>query len=421
MTTSLVVGAVAVLLVVSALLTGVGAAVLQVGASRLRTLQEEGFSGADSLALLRTDEAETRMILRLLTRALNLAAVGVVAIWAGLAWGPLAAVAILAGGIVLALLLTDVLPRVVAARYPVRIALLTSPVLVAVLRAFAFVTGPLTRLEQALTPSGSGEASPEARELREIQELGEEEGVIEEHESLLVERAFRLDDLTAWDVMTPRVDVFAWKDSLTLADIAPRIAAVPYSRVPVFGESVDDITGVLYVREAYQALVDGKRDLRLSDLAREPFFVPGSLSLSRLLRDFQARRIHLGIVADEFGGIDGLVTLEDVLEELVGDIEDELDEAEEELFRLSRTEVIADAGVDLREINDEFGLSLPTLESRSLNGFILEELGYVPQVGEALERAGVRIEIVEATETQVIRAKLTRLATQPGTTALDGE
>lgn len=421
MTTGLVAGVVAVLLMVSALLTGVGAAVLQVGASRLRTLQEEGFSGADSLALLRTDEAETRLILRLLTRALNLAAVGVVTMWAGLAWGPLAAVAILASGIVMVLLLTDVLPRAVAARYPVRIALLASPVLVAVLRAFDFVTGPLTRLEEAFTPAGSGEASPEARELREIQELGEEEGVIEEHESLLVERAFRLDDLTAWDVMTPRVDVFAWKDSLTLADVAAQIAAVPYSRVPVYGESVDDITGVLYVREAYQALVDGKRDVRLSDLARAPFFVPGSLSLSRLLRDFQARRIHLGIVADEFGGIDGLVTLEDVLEELVGDIEDELDEAEEELFRLSRTEVIADAGVDLREINDEFGLSLPTLENRSLNGFILEELGYVPRVGEALERVGVRIEIVEATETQVIRAKLTRLESKRGATALDGE
>ena len=419
--TGLVVGVVAALLVVSAFLTAVGAAVLQVGASRLRTLQEEGFAGAEELASLRTDEARTRMALRLLTRALNLAAVGMVTMSAEMAWGPVPALAVLAAAIVLVLLLTDVLPRVVAARSPVRIALLASPVLVAVMRWLSFVTTPLSRLEEVFPPGGSGEATPEARELREIQELGEEEGVIGEHESLLVERAFRLDELTVWDVMTPRVDVLAWKDSLTLADIAPRIAAVPYSRVPVYGESVDDVTGVLYVREAYQALVDGKSDLTLSELAREPFFVPGTLSLSRLLRDFQARRIHLGIVADEFGGIDGLVTLEDVLEELVGDIEDELDVAEEELHRLSRTEAVADAGVDLREINDAFKLSLPTLENRSLTGFILEELGYVPQVGEALERSGVRIEIVEATETQVVRAKLTRLQTGSASTALDGE
>jgi putative hemolysin len=213
--------------------------------------------------------------------------------------------------------------------------------------------------------------------------------------------------------MTPRVDVFAWPDCLTLEEIVGQLSSVPYSRVPVYGESVDDITGIVYVREAFQAFVEGKRDTALGQLAREPFFVPGSLSLSRLMQDFQNRRIHMGIVADEFGGIDGLVTLEDVLEELVGEIVDETDVDEEELVRVSRTEAIADAGVDLREINYAFNLSLPTLEHRSLNGFILEELGYVPAVGESLERYGVRIEIVEATDTQVLRARLNRLPNEP--------
>lgn len=419
--TGLTLGTEAILLLLSALLTALGAAVLQVGASRVRTLQEEGFEGAEELAALRGEEVRTRMVLRLLTRALNLAAVGVAIMAAERAWGVPAALGVLASGIVVILLITDVIPRVVAARHPVRLALFASPLLLALTRGLQFVIKPLARLESALSAGRPGEATPEARELREIQKLGQQEGVLEEHENLLVERAFRLDELTAWDVMTPRVDVFAWKDSQTLDDIAKQLSSVAYSRVPVYGDSVDDITGVLYVREAYQALVDGKRDLVLSNLAREPLFVPGSLSLSRLLRDFQARRIHMGIVADEFGGIDGLVTLEDVLEELVGDIEDETDVAEEELVRLSRNEALADAGVDLREINYAFNLSLPTLEHRSLNGFILEELGYVPLVGEALERPGVRIEIVEATETQVLRAKLIRLHTEPRESALDGE
>ena len=149
--------------------------------------------------------------------------------------------------------------------------------------------------------------------------------------------------------------------------------------------------------------------MTLSDLAHEAFFVPGSLSLARLLQDFQARRIHLGIVADEFGGIDGLVTLEDVLEELVGEIVDEWDLDEEELVHVSADEVVADAGMDLREINHTFQVSLPLAEHRSLNGFILEELGGVPEAGEILERAGVRIEVIESTETQVVSARLTRL------------
>jgi CBS domain containing-hemolysin-like protein len=417
----LALGAVATLLAVSAVLTALGAAVLKVGSSRVRTLQEEGFSGAEQLAELRADEAGTRMVLRLLTRALNLAAVGVATIASEMAWGPVAALEILAVGIVAVLLLTDLLPRFVAARYPVRLALLASAPLLALTRRLRTLLRAILRVETAFSPSGEGEASREERELREIQRLGAEEGVLEEHESLLVERAFRLDELTAWDVMTPRVDVFAWKDTLTLDEIAGQLSSVPYSRVPVYGASVDDISGVLYVREAYQALVDGKRSLTLSSLARDPFFVPGSLSLSRLLRDFQARRIHMGIVADEFGGIDGLVTLEDVLEQLVGDIVDEKDVAEETLVRLSRSEAVADAGVDLREINYAFNLSFPTLEHRSLNGFILEALGHVPRVGQTLERCGVRIEIVDATETQVLRAKLVRLHSDPEPNALDGE
>ncbi len=232
---------------------------------------------------------------------------------------------------------------------------------------------------------------------------------MEEHERQLIERAVRLDEWRAWDIMTPRVDVFAWQDSLTLAAIAPQLGTVPYSRVPVYGASVDDITGVLYLRDAYQALVTGQRNVPLRELAREPLIVPGSVALTKLLRDFQTRRIHLAIVVDEYGGTDGLVTLEDVLEELVGEIVDETDVPEEEpIVRISRHELLAAGDADLREINHFFNTSLPQLEHRSLNGYLLDELGRVPDAGEALERDGVRIEVLEATETQVLRARVHR-------------
>ena len=120
----------------------------------------------------------------------------------------------------------------------------------------------------------------------------------------------------------------------------------------------------------------------------------------------------MGIVADEFGGTDGLVTLEDLLEELVGDIVDETDLPEEPLIRISKTEIVADGTLDLREINYAFNVSLPQLEHRSLNGFIIEELGYVPEKGESLEHQGVRIDVMDATETQVLRARV-RKVSQP--------
>jgi putative hemolysin len=243
--------------------------------------------------------------------------------------------------------------------------------------------------------------------VRQLSVLGHTE-VIEEHERELIENAFRLDDTKTWEIMTPRVDIFAWSDALKVSDIANELPDVRYSRVPVYDENIDDITGVMYVRDAYQALLGGRGDITLRSLAREPLIVPGSLSLTKLLRDFQTRRIHMAVVVDEYGGTDGLVTLEDVIEELVGEINDETDETEEPIVRVSRTEVIAMADADLREINHLFNTSLPQLEHRTLNGYLLEELGHVPEPGEKLEREGIMMEVLEATDTQVTRVRLKR-------------
>jgi putative hemolysin len=310
---------------------------------------------------------------------------------------------------VIIIVFADALPRSIAARHPVRLALASASGLLNLTQWTRWISVPVSRLEDALVKNREDELSMEERELREIQEIGQEEGVLEESENLLVERAFRLDELTAWDAMVPRVDIFAWQEDLTLSEIIDGLPDVPYSRVPVYKDSVDDVTGILYVREAYERISQGMHDLKLHQISRTPFFVPGSLSLAQLMRDFQAKRIHMGIVADEFGGTDGLVTLEDVLEELVGEIRDETDVEEEEIRRVSRNQIECDAGVDVRDINQALGVTLPKLEHRSLNGLILEELGHVPSVGEKLLCDDVRIEIMQATETQVIRAQVTRL------------
>ncbi len=229
-----------------------------------------------------------------------------------------------------------------------------------------------------------------------------------ERERQMIDRVLRLGSTRAWDVMTPRVDMLAWPASMTLAELAPQLPAVRYSRVPVFRGGIDDVVGVLYTREAYQALVSGQRDVTLGELAREPFFVPGSVALLKLLSDFQSRRIHMGVVIDEYGGTDGLVTLEDILEELVGEIVDETDVEEQPIVRVSRVEVLAEGYADLREINHFFNTGFPQLEHRSVNGYVLEELGYVPRVGAEFEREGVRIRVEDASETQVLRVRLTR-------------
>ena len=396
-------------LLVSATLTAAQTAVFQVSESRLRTLQYEGFKGAHALAKVRRRAGDVGSSVRMVTGVLNLGSLGIGVATGVLTLGHGGPILNVIIAVIIVIMFADVLPHFIAARYPVRLALNSGPGLLALIRWTRWISGPVSLLEEALVKNGEEELSIEERELREIQEIGQKEGILEESENLLVERAFRLDELTAWDVRGPRVDIFAWHEDLTLADIVDSLEEVPYSRVPIYRDSVDDVTGILYVREAYERITQGMRDLKLHRVSRVPFFVPGSLSLAHLMRDFQAKRIHMGIVADEFGGIDGLVTLEDVLEELVGEIRDETDVEEEEIRRLSENQIECDAGVDVREINEALKVNLPKLEHRSLNGLILEELGHVPSAGERLLCDGVRIEIMQATETHVVRAQVTRL------------
>lgn len=405
--------AVVLLLLTSAVLTAIHDAAFQIASSHVRTLQEEGFSGATSLARVRDRKNSVQASVRVVTQAFNLSALSLIALTHLSTWGRGGPIASTLIGAVIVLVVADLIPHLIAARRPVRLALSGASVLLKVERLARPLTAPVERLEEAIGGNDE-ELSDEHRELREIQEIGEEAGVLEKGENRLVERAFRLDETMAWDVMVPRVDIFAWSEDRTLAEVVGELAGVPHSRVPVYRDSVDDVTGILYVREAYAAYAEGARDVRLGELAREPFFVPGSLALTQLLQDFQSRRIHMGIVADEFGGTDGLVTLEDVLEELVGEIRDETDQEEDEIVRISDEVVECDAGADLRALAEQLDVLLENTEHRSLNGLILDELGHVPEPGYVLELPGVRIDVLEASETQVLRARLTRQTTTAG-------
>ncbi|MCH1572004.1 MAG: hemolysin family protein, partial [Longimicrobiales bacterium] len=349
---------VAFLLLTSAVLTAVHDAVFQITRSHTRTLVEEGFDGAEDVDEARERKHAVQASVRVTTTALDLTALSVIALTGVTTWGQAGPVVSTILGVVIVMMVADLIPHLIAARRPVRLALSSAGMLLTVERIARPLVRPVERLEDRI--GGNDHSLSDAqRELREIQEIGEEEGVLEEGENRLVERAFRLDELTAWDVMVPRVDIFAWGEDRTLTDIVEELAHVPYSRVPVYKESVDDVTGVVYVREMYERFAGGERDLTLAELAHDPFFVPGSRSLTELLEEFQARRIHLGIVADEFGGTDGLVTLEDILEELVGEIRDETDVEEEEIVHISDNAVEVDAGVDLRDLDEALGIALP--------------------------------------------------------------
>jgi CBS domain containing-hemolysin-like protein len=402
----------AVLIVLSGFFSGSEIALFSLGEARVRTLAEEGRRGAAALVELKSNPERLLATILIGNNIVNIGGAAVATALALEHFGNQGVAYATGAMTLLVLIFGEITPKGLATANADSFALTVAPII----RILSKVLAPVVYPFEKLTRWFVGRSRREGRmtvtegEIREMTAIGHMEGSIEEHERRLIERAFFLDETRVWDIMTPRVDIFAWPAHRTLAEIAGQLHAVPYSRVPVYGDTIDDITGVLYTRDAYQALIGGQRDLPLSQLAREPFFVPGSIPLTKLLSDFQARRIHMGIVIDEYGGTDGLVTLEDILEELVGEIMDETDVEPPPIIRVSRNEIVVAGGVDLREVNHFFNSNLPQLEHRSLNGYLLDELGYVPSTGEEMERDGIIVRIVEATDTQVLRARLIRPA-----------
>lgn len=407
----LVVLAVAAAIFLSAFLTAAELAVFAPSESRIRGFAEEGVRGSRALAQLRARPERVQLLLRFADTFMDVAAGALVAYGTIVQVGTVGLAIALGVLSFLVLYFGELLPLGWARSQGPGFALILAPGLLVITRVLGPILDVLARVARFRPRNGADPNAVTESEIRQLTALGHTEGAIEDHERVLIERAFRMDETQAWDIMTPRVDIHAWRDDQLLRDIVAELGSVRFSRVPVYHDTIDNITGVLYLRDAYQALVVGQRDVTLRELAREPLIVPGNITLSKLLRDFQTRRIHLAIVVDEYGGTDGLVTLEDVLEELVGEIVDETDLAEEPITRVSRTEIVAAGDVDLRELNHMFNVNFPQLEHRTMNGYLLEELGRVPLPGERFEREGIAIEILEASETMVDRVRLRRPAT----------
>ncbi len=400
----------AFLIALSGFFSGAEIALFSLGEARVRTLAEEGRRGAQALLELKRNPERLLATILIGNNVVNIGGAALATTIALERFGSQGVAYATGIMTLLVLVFGEITPKGLATANADRFGLAVAPVIRVLSRLLLPIVLPLESLTRWFVRRSQreGRMTVTEGEIREMTAIGHMEGSIDEHERRIIERAFFLDETRVWGIMTPRVDIFAWPASRTLSEIAGQLHAVRFSRVPVYGDTIDDITGVLYTRDAYQALISGQRDVPLGELAREPFFVPGSIPLTRLLSDFQSRRIHMGIVIDEYGGTDGLVTLEDILEELVGEIIDEHDVEAQPIVRVSRNEIVVKGGADLREINHFFNSSFPQLEHRSLNGYLLDELGYVPSPGEEVEREGIRVHVVEASDTQVLSARLIR-------------
>lgn len=312
-------------------------------------------------------------------------------------FGAASAWAAIAGLTLLIVVLGEIVPKSIAAARPEQVAALVAAPLRAamvilrpVIAAILWLTTPLIRLLGAHEALASPRYTED--ELRMLLEMGQEQGVIEEDESDLVSSALAFDDTPVSAVLTPRVDIVAVSADSPLAELVAVIAEEGYSRMPVYRESIDDIVGILAARDVLMAAARGL-PFDLAERLYPVYFVPENKRLNELLREMQAQELQMAIVNDEYGGTAGLVTIEDILEQIVGEIRDESDEELAPVRPVSPGIAVVDSMASIEEINETLGTDLPMDGYQTVGGLVINKLGRVARVGDVVELEGARITV----------------------------
>ena len=376
----------------------VDAAISRVSVARVEEMVREQRPHARTLALIVGDRARYTNLLLLLRVTCELTATVLVTIVARAQFGGRWPVVLLTVAlmVVVSYALVGVGPRTLGRQHPYRVALATAGLVRLLGRVFGPLTSLLILLGNALTPGRGFREGPFSSEveLRELVDMAEQRGVVEHGEREMIQSVFELGDTIAREVMVPRTEV-VWIERYKSVPQALALALRSgFSRIPVIGENVDDMVGVVYLKDlaGRGQDADRARTTRVDEVMRKPVFVPESKPVDELLREMQAHRTHIAIVIDEYGGTAGLVTIEDILEEIVGEITDEYDVAERPpIEELPDGSVRVTGRLPIQDLGEIFGVVLPTDEVETVAGLLAQALGRVPIPGAAATVGGLRL------------------------------
>lgn len=279
----------------------------------------------------------------------------------------------------------ELVPKRLAMKYYEKISFAT----IGVIKGISVVTAPFVKLLTWSTNLvskifGVGEQEEEIvteEEIKMMVNQGEEKGSIEENEKELINNVFEFNDIIASEIMTYRTDIYAIEINEDIYGILDEIDEYKYSRIPVYEETIDDIKGILFLKDILK-LVSTRKEFKIADIMREAYFVPESKPIDEIFEELQANKMQMAIVVDEYGGTAGLLTMEDILEELVGNIFDEYDDVEVEYKRLDDNTYLIDGSVSLYEMKKIFDIELPEGDYETLSGYLIEKLGRLPEEDE---------------------------------------
>jgi CBS domain containing-hemolysin-like protein len=304
----------------------------------------------------------------------------------------------------------EVTPKTFAIQQTDRVALFLAPLIVGLGRLFGPFAAGLVKVANLIMP---GKGLPQGpfiteHELRALAEVASDEDQIEEGEKELIHSIFEFGDTIVREVMIPRPDIVAIEADKTLRDVQALVLRDGYSRIPVFNEDLDDVAGIVYAKDVLKATHQGKHDMPLSEVVREVHFVPESKKVADLLREMQKEKFHIALVTDEYGSVVGLVTLEDLLEELVGEITDEYDTEEPELEQVADDVFRVDGKLSIDEVNEVLDVQLPDEEWDTVGGLMLGLLGSIPEEGEKVSYQNLRFTAEQVNGRRISKVLITR-------------
>jgi CBS domain containing-hemolysin-like protein len=320
-------------------------------------------------------------------------------------WRLLLAVAAGAG---LVLALVDALPRLLVARAPEAWGLRLVPI-VTVLRT---VLGPLAlamdrSLRRVVGQTVEEREQDEAQEILRLAEIDTHGEIIERDEREMIRGVVALDETLAREIMAPRIDIAALDANESIDDALQLIVARGFSRIPLYEETIDNIVGIIYAKDLLRCLAEDRRPALL-DIARPAYFIPESKRVDELLADLKRSKVHIAVVVDEYGGTAGLVTIEDLLEEIVGEIQDEYDREETPIERVTDTEAIIDARVSIDSLRELFGFETEDEDYDTVGGFVYHHLGKVPVAGDEVRVDGLTLRVLSVIGRRIKKVRATR-------------
>jgi CBS domain containing-hemolysin-like protein len=320
-------------------------------------------------------------------------------------------------GLILAGIFRQLIPRLISLRNPEKTLLALLPVVKPFYRLLSFVADPLHKRANRLRREREQTMMPEDEEedanggdIQALIDVGAEEGILEEEEGELIHSIIEFGDTRVNEVMTPRTEVVALPLTATVKEARDVMIESKYSRLPVYRDQIDNVEGLIYVRDLLQCWPDCREEEKIGALLRPVYFVPETKPVADLLEEMQKARVQLAMVIDEYGGVAGLVTVEDILEEIVGEIEDEDTEQEEIIEIVEASDGYYDVlgSVEIGKIERLFDMEIEDDDFTTIAGLVISEKGSMPRAGEHLTFRGLNVEVLEADDRRINRLRLRR-------------